>query len=179
MVLIHLSGTPGSGKTTLGKKLKKIFSTFKIIETDGFVSDKDRKARDTLKTNNEKNKYISDIYKKQFDKYNKKYKNIIYVGILNSSMVNNNLYSGQQFNYKIFLEIPEIELIKRYYSREIKRGLITKNSYIKKVINEYPILGSKELLNYYEMDKTVHVDMGYIPLNNKEIIKKIKNISID
>ena len=46
MVYIHISGTPGSGKTTLGKKLSKLFSNFKVVETDGFVTNKDRKKRD-------------------------------------------------------------------------------------------------------------------------------------
>ena len=83
MVNVHISGIPGSGKSTLGIKLQKKFPKFKIIETDGFISNKDRKERNKIKNMKGKKKFIFNIYKKKFNYYDKKYKNIIYVGILN------------------------------------------------------------------------------------------------
>ena len=39
MVNIHISGSPGTGKTTLGLRLKKLFPKYKIVETDLFEYD--------------------------------------------------------------------------------------------------------------------------------------------
>ena len=103
MVLIHISGTPGSGKSTLGVKLQKMFPDFKIVETDGFVSHNMRKKRDELKTLAQKKKFIFDIYKQKFNYYNDRYEDIIYVGILDSSVPDGTLYTTQKFDYNIFL----------------------------------------------------------------------------
>ena len=33
-IIIHISGFPGSGKTTLGEKIKKIFKNIIVYDTD-------------------------------------------------------------------------------------------------------------------------------------------------
>ena len=109
MVNIHISGTPGSGKSTLGIKLQKMFPNFKIIETDNFVSNVDREKRNKYKKMKDKKKFIFDIYKKKFNYFDNKYKDIIYVGVLDSSVPDGTLYIDKEFDYYIYLNISDIE----------------------------------------------------------------------
>ena len=175
---IHLSGSPGTGKTTLGKKLKKLFPYYMIVETDSFVTSKDRRERDKIKTVKNKIKFIFDIYKKKFNYYNKKYKNIIYIGILNSSVPNGKLYKTK-FDYNIFYNIKLTELIKRYYTREVKNGILTKNKYLKMVADgSWDILSGNKLVTLHKEDINEHEKMGYKLMTEDKIINFISKLKI-
>ena len=177
MVLVHISGSPGSGKSTLGYKLSKLFPKFKIIETDRFVTNKDRIKRDKHKLLKDRRKFISNIYQNKFNYYNKKYKNIIYVGILNSSM-QGALYKKQKFDYKIFLNVSNLELFKRYYGREVVNGILTSDKYIRKSIKgEWYILSSTEVLEWHKKEIGQHKKLGYVLMTEKQIINLIKKIN--
>jgi len=177
MVNIHISGTPGSGKSTLGIKLQKMFPKFKIVETDKFVSRANRKKRNKYKYMKDKKKFIFDIYKKKFNYYDKKYKNIIYVGILDSSVPDGSLYINKEFDYKIFLNVSDIELIKRYYTREVKEALLSNDKYIKEVIKgEWYILSSEEVLSSHKERITDHKPLEYKLMKEKQIINLIKKL---
>jgi adenylylsulfate kinase-like enzyme len=41
-IIIHISGFPGSGKTTLGEKIQKIFKNTIVYDTDGFIQKKEK-----------------------------------------------------------------------------------------------------------------------------------------
>ena len=176
MVNVHISGTPGSGKSTLGIKLQKMFPKFKIVETDKFVSKADRRERDKYKYLKDRRKFISNIYQNKFNYYDKKNKNIIYVGILNSSM-QGVLYKKQNFDYKIFLNISDIELIKRYYTREVKDGILSSDRNIKNAIDgKWYILSSTEVLSWHKASIIDHKNLGYKMMTEKQIINLIKKL---
>jgi len=67
-IIIHISGYPGSGKTTLGEKLQKIFKN-KVItyDTDNFIQAYTKEGKKLLKIEQE-------IY--QGKKTNKDYKDL-------------------------------------------------------------------------------------------------------
>lgn len=176
MVYIHISGSPGSGKTTFGKTLKKIFPKYKIIETDGFVTCKDRKKRDKLHSMKYKVAFIFNIYRTKFTYYESKFKNIIFVGILDNSVPNGSTYK-HDFDHKIFFEISNIDLIKRYYTREVKNGILLSNNYLKDVANrKLHIRSSDEILKYHKNDIKLHKKMNYKFMSDKQIINFIKKI---
>jgi len=171
MVSIHISGTPGSGKSTLGIKLQKMFPNFKVVETDKFVTNANREERNKYKNMKDKKKIIFDIYKKKFNYYEKKYKNIIYVGILDSSVPDGSLYINKDFDHKIFLNISDIELFKRYYTREVKNGILSSDKYIKDAIDgKWYILSSKEVLSWHKKHIVEHKKLGYKLMTEKQII---------
>ena len=84
-MIIHISGAPGSGKTTIGLKLKKHYGT-KVI-----VKDLDDLFAEFIKSNTKKfsskkyQKFINDFINEHNDK------SIIFVG-LNSEYLTNNFY---------------------------------------------------------------------------------------
>jgi adenylate kinase family enzyme len=160
MVNIHISGSPGTGKTTLGIKLKSLFPKYKIVETDGFITDNNRKKRNSIKDSKSKIKFIKSIYKKKFNYYDNKYKKIIYIGILDSSIPDGSLYI-RNFDYKIFMTISNKEYLKRYYGRE-------PNSIDKEI----------DLLNSKKIDIKRHKKLKYIMLKENQIIDLIKKIDI-
>jgi adenylate kinase family enzyme len=67
---IHISGAPGSGKSTFGVKLKKIFKNIKILDLDDLFDDFINK-----------NKFNKKAYQNYLDTIINKNKNIIFVGL--------------------------------------------------------------------------------------------------
>jgi len=174
-MIIHITGSAGSGKTTLGKKLIKLFPKYKIIETDGFITSKDRIKRDKLKTTKEQVNFIFNIYNNKFNYYNKKYKNIIYIGLLDSSVPNGKIFNKVTFDYKLYLRITLSEFIKRYYTREVKNGILTDKKYINMVVKKkWYVLSSDELITQYNNDIKNYKKLKYKLMTDKEIIKFIK-----
>ena len=69
-MIIHISGAPGSGKSTFGIELKKIFKNIKILDLD-----------DLFDNFINKNKFSIKAYQKYLDIIINKNKNIIFVGL--------------------------------------------------------------------------------------------------
>jgi len=83
-MIIHISGAPGSGKTTIGLKLKKHYKN-KVI-----IKDLDDLFAEFMKLNTEK--FNSKKYQNFIDDFiNKHNKTIIFVG-LNSKHITNKFY---------------------------------------------------------------------------------------
>ena len=51
-----------------------------------------------------------------------------------SSVPDGSMYINKDFDYKIFLNVSDIELFKRYYTREVKNGILSNNKYLKEAI---------------------------------------------
>lgn len=136
----------------------------------------DRKRRDGLKTLRQKRSFVSGIYAKKFKTYNSKYAKIIYVGILNSSMVGA-LYKKQHFDLKIYLDVSESELIKRFYTREVVEGILTGARYLKMVVDkEWYIPSSAEILEDHRKSAAAHEKLGYALMTDKKIVRRIRSL---
>lgn len=110
-MIIHISGAPGSGKTTIGQKLKEHYKT-KVI-----VKDLDDLFAEFMKLNTKK--FSSKKYQNFIDDFINKNNNksIIFVG-LNSEHLTNKFYKINP-DYKFYIDLPVDINLKRHFLREI------------------------------------------------------------
>jgi thymidylate kinase len=110
-MIIHISGAPGSGKTTIGLKLKKYYKT-KVV-----VKDLDDLFSEFMKSNI--GKFSSKKYQKFIDIFiesNNK-KSIVFVG-LNSEHLTDTFYELNP-DYKFYIDLSVDINVKRHFLREI------------------------------------------------------------
>ena len=114
-MIIHISGAPVSGKTTIGLKLKKHYKT-KVI-----VKDLDDLFAEFMKLNTKK--FSSKKYQNFIDDFINKHNNksIIFVG-LNSEHLTNKFYKINP-DYKFYINLPIDINLKRHFLREINSWL--------------------------------------------------------
>ena len=191
-IIIHVSGYPGSGKTTLGEKLEKLYKNIIVYDTDGFIQHHTKEGKQLLKIekdilNNKKtNKDYKDLWKKtiknQIDKFISKYntKIIVFVGSLDNFAPPNTIYNINA-NYKFVLDVPLNELMKRYYLRisqmEQKSTKKQSENYWNNLSKGiYHIQGSDDMIKDHKKYNEWHKKHDYIFLDDKDIIKKINDI---
>lgn len=186
-IIIHISGFPGSGKTTLGEKLQKMFNNIIVYDTDEFIQPHTKEGKKLLKLDNgKKSKEYKILWEKTIEnKINiltSKYKNkiIVFVGSLDNFAPPNTIYNIKA-DYKFILNVPLNELLKRYYLRiYFMDQKITKEksiNYWKKLSKGvYRIHGSEDIIKDYEEYNEWHKKNNYIFLTDYKIIDKINNI---
>jgi adenylate kinase family enzyme len=191
-IIIHVSGYPASGKTTLGEKLENLYKNIIVYDTDGFIQHHTKEGKQLLKIekdilNNKKtNKDYKDLWKKtiknQIDKFISKYntKIIVFVGSLDNFAPPNTIYNINA-NYKFVLDVPLNELMKRYYLRisqmEQKSTKKQSENYWNNLSKGiYHIQGSDDMIKDHKKYNEWHKKHDYIFLDDKDIIKKINDI---
>tara|TARA_B100000029_G_C17390437_1_gene893194 strand:- start:135 stop:719 length:585 start_codon:yes stop_codon:yes gene_type:complete len=190
-MIIHISGFPGSGKTTLGEKIQKLFGSQIIVyDTDLFIQHNNDNGKKLLeiekqiKTGTKRQKDYTSLWrkiiKKSINDIVKKYPNkpIIFVGSLDNFAPNNLIYKIKA-EHKIVLDVPLYEIMKRYYLRIYKtEQTITKKQseeYWKNLSNGvYNISSSNDIIKNYGKYMKWHNKNDYIVLSDNEIIKKLK-----
>ena len=111
-MIIHISGAVGSGKTTLGKKLKEKFGN-KIV-----VVDIDDLRQEFIKEfyNNKKFKKINKTqYQKYIDAFvkNNSKKPLIFVGLNNMPWWHKNHYYDMHSEHNYYIEIDDVTILKQ------------------------------------------------------------------
>ena len=190
-MIIHISGFPGSGKTTLGEKVQKMFGSKVIVyDTDLFIQHNNINGKKLLKieremkTGKKTQKDYTSLWrktiKKSIDDFVKKHsdKPIVFVGSLDNFAPKNVIYKIKA-DHKIVLDVPLYEIMKRYYLRIYKtEQAITKkqsDDYWKNLSNGvYNISSSNDIMKNYEKYMKWHNKNDYISLTDTKIIKKLK-----
>lgn len=146
-MIIHISGTVGSGKTYLGNLYK---NKFNVIDTDDWM---DEYSAIHKKFN--KSSYIKFIT----DKMKSVKKNTLLVGILE----NYNVFPEINTNYKIFLSISIDKLFQQYNQRLVRHICKNKDEYLDKIENgKLPVFRTKEeLKKIKDYDTMIHKKHGY------------------
>ena len=123
LIIIHISGNQGSGKTTLGNKLKAILGNKVIIKDfdELYGEFKNTKKRSYQK-------YIYDFIKSHRNK------NIIFTGLdadicLGSGESNN--YYDMKADYKYYIDIDENIILKQKFLRQVDKLYERKDWFIK------------------------------------------------
>ena len=138
-MIIHISGAPGSGKSTLGMKLKKYYKT-KVI-----VKDLDDLFAEFMKLNTKK--FSSIKYQKFIDNFINKHNNksIIFVG-LNSEHITNKFYNINP-DYKFYIDLPIDINLKRHFLREIDGWLDWMQNRDKNILFNQLLNDENEVIN--------------------------------
>lgn len=138
-MIIHISGAPGSGKTTIGLKLKKYYKT-KVI-----VKDLDDLFAEFMKLNTKK---ISSIkYQKFIDNFINKHNNksIIFVG-LNSEHITDKFYKINPY-YKFYIDLSVDINLKRHFLREIEEWINWMQNRDKNILFNQLLNDENEVIN--------------------------------
>ncbi len=141
-MIIHISGSPGAGKSTLGKYFKYKYRNAKVIDLDQLYDNIMRKL-----SNNENvreidvKKNIKKYYQAEIKKYISKYDKLIFVGLSfpdprvefrGKEIRFKPFYVDIPTKYKYFIIVPQYELYRRILKRDFNN--IIKNS--KEYFNE-------------------------------------------
>lgn len=188
-MIIHISGAPGSGKTTIGQQIKDKLKN-KIIVKD--LDDLFREYNDNNKTKFNAKKYQKYIYKFIENNNNKP---IIFVG-LNKEHLTDTLYDIKP-DYKFFIDLSVKINLERHFNREINGWLewminrdkqilfkqIEKNQ--NQIVNDLTnslsrvldISNQKKMINsyikIYRKEKYIFLDYDTIYKKVLQIIKKL------
>lgn len=196
MIIIHVSGTPGSGKTTFGNKIKSLPDVY-VVDTDDLLSEEDEEELIKLQGTGPpedihfayrerwKAIFTQKLRKASDEASSKGMKILVFTGILN---ININSLSGDErvimempFDplQKYFIMLPTDRLVRQFYQRCWK-DLGDSTEFWKGVADRrYCIPGSREYLDTSEKEKQWHVSHGYALASVEDIEKDIGEIVVE
>ena len=159
--VMHISGSPGTGKTTLGEKLEKDFFPYlKVIDTDSFISEEEGNHLVSLYGENEEDykEHWEQLYKDKFYQsyesvalYDESVKLLVYTGILlhwsyDKVPIDLPYVEYKQHNpgvplqppFLFFYLIPTSQLLIQYYNRELKFINANREYYDNEIVMKNP-----------------------------------------
>jgi hypothetical protein len=189
MIVVHVSGTPGSGKTTLGQKFLGD-SRIAVIDTDELINGADETALLFLRgtgTPEDIHRPYRRGWKKLFRKrlwkaYHQAEDDgkmiLLFTGILNHMSPPPGMVMEMPFAMmqKYFLDIPLPQLLRQFYGRFTKDFLNDEEFWTGVAEGRYGIPSSNEYLKDFKQEKTWHFEHGYRLVSTKKMEKKIKRL---
>ena len=124
-VIIHISGSPGSGKTTLGNWIVEHLDFIAVKDTDEFIQRGDEEDRRLEGFREDEEKYMNELSAlksrkiEDFILENQDKDIVVFVGLMDHFGLKK-FYDFKQANLKYFIDIEPKLLIKQYYTRLIK-----------------------------------------------------------
>lgn len=182
-VLIHIMGPTGSGKTTLGKLIKKKYPYILIKEIDEIFHDLPSIYHKEYKQINNKFKFYEKFLEKGIKKFINEHSDSIII-LTGFAGINNENKEPQYINlnaeYKFFIDIPEIDILKQRFNRYIDDLNTRRDYYFNRTLNEKPLLIDfnvwRKKINANNID--YYKKNNYKFMNNKDIYKKVLEILI-
>ncbi len=175
-IIIHISGSPGSGKTTLGEELsKKYGELIAVKDTDEFIqkeqSEEISKARDEECAAIWKRYMHTGIAEFIHDNPNKI---IVFVGILDIVVGKTPYY--YDFDYvtkRFFLNVSLPKLLKRYYTRFVNLSFWDEIA-----TGEIKIPSSDRYIEETKLEKEGDLRRGYELATREEILKYFESLNL-
>jgi adenylate kinase family enzyme len=183
-MIIHISGTPGTGKTTLGYNIQKKHPKFKIFDTDQFLTEKDHTKIRRAKSKSIAKKIWNTIIETRLKIFLKMNENkvVILIGDLTNGSPDGTRYNLNKLKNKdkinkIFYYVDLSILIKRYYKRDVCNGLLKDNKFLNGIIaGHYDIPSTKQFIKMNRDDIKWHKKDNYVFMNEKQIINLMAEI---
>ena len=191
-MIIHILGKPGSGKTTLGKRLSKLPNTV-VLDTDNIDDPNSLKLLSKYGFKNQKNidNYFAELQKLDQEDLNKfieknKNKNIILTGFLFGMNVNvdkgyyikiDDDLHYKQFNLRTLETIKtHYNLIKKLLKMDIPRKKLERYIQIKAEIRG-PFVAPDFVWNdFVGNPKKEEMEIKYKYMNNNKIFENISKL---
>jgi len=189
-LIIHISGASGSGKTTIGNKLKELFKS-KIIVKD--LDDLRSEFEKKYKVVNYLKDFDSNMYQSFLDTYIfSQKKPLVLVGLNHMFWHNKKLYYNVHSQYNYYIDIDDMLIVKqkciRFLTDELP-DMITKDKTIicditednKKFVklikeNIERECGTKETLKINKMWEKDYHKQGYKFMSRENIYKSVVKI---
>lgn len=191
-MIIHILGKPGSGKTTLGKRLSKLQNTV-VLDTDNIDDPNSLKLLSKYDFKNQKNinNYFAELQKLDQEDLNKfieknKNKNIILTGFLFGMNVNvdkgyyikiDDDLHYKQFNLRTLENIKNhYNLIKKLLKMDIPRKKLERYIQIKAEIRGPFVVPDFVWNDFVGNPKKEAMEIKYKYMNNDEIFENISKL---
>ena len=131
LMVVHISGSPGSGKTTLGNRIKKKLNKrgVRVVDTDELITRDTLGGKELIVLEQEPDdthyvKRWREIFAEEINRTIMKYEKdhyslvLVFVGILNHwGGPKGNTAEMPEANLKLFLDVPMTTLLKQTYQR--------------------------------------------------------------
>lgn len=183
-MIIHISGAPGSGKTTIGNWIQNNFKNTIVHDIDDLYN------KIIMKKSKENIKNFSKTIVTDFQKYidniisRNKNKNLVFVG-LNYPDPRIELHNKEIFlkpfklnmrsDYNFYIDIPIHQIIKQYFKRTLAETLQDSDNILEEIMKnkekKYEIDLNDVISDTIEWKKMFKKDnyimIGYEPLKNR------------
>lgn len=188
MIILHISGIPGSGKSTLGDKLILNFSArneLRVIDTDSLIQRNTPNGDELLEL--EKFSYedydkrwreiFSGEIKKQIEKAQiEQIRVLVFVGILDHFGHGKSPIEIHDATYRFYIKIATPQLLFQFYTRYAKLFLNEDTFWSDLAEGREYIPSSTQYIDDEKRAKQWHIDHGYLPISIDDIYYKINNI---
>ena len=123
-IIIHISGSPGSGKTTLGERIHAFCgdAIVAVKDTDDFIQRGDAEHLRLKRYESDQNVFqreLRELKTRKIDEFiesNKEKPLIVFVGLMDHFGLRP-FYDFTCANHKFFLKISPADLLRQYYTR--------------------------------------------------------------
>jgi len=168
--IIHISGSPGAGKTTLGNELQRLYPNAIVKDTDEFaMSLSHEDGVIFIKQLTRRIQHFIDLHSDR---------SIIFVGILDvtNDKITRMVDMTELTTHLFYLDIPPEQLLQQFYTRITEIGKNDPILWKEIVQGHHRIPSSQEKLKDAEASKQHHFELGYVIQSRSGILNSIDSL---
>lgn len=177
--VIHVSGTPGVGKSTLGERLTFIMRNIRVVDTDDIFSEDDHNTLRVIPQDTEeyvrvwKDTTIRCIRRKIGAAINERVSAMVFVGILSNmnGPIGGIVDADSLFPFRVFIDLTIAVLLQQFYTRLGK--LHGQQHFWEDVAKDFfPVPSSEQVKRNAATDREWHTQHGYRVYESANAVEK-------